>query len=242
MDLSARKVLPEILDAIDPQDPRAMRSRRDLRRVHRALRTVSILREAATALRLARPPRTVLELGAGDGTLLLRFAGLMKDNWPRVALTVLDCQDLVSDETRAGYRAFGWELQVIRKDVMQWADEPAEEPFDLCLTNLFLHHFEAPALATLMPAIARHADALVACEPRRSQLSLLGSRVIGLLGTNYITREDAHTSVVAGFAGQELTAAWPDDAAAWTCAEYAAFPFVHCFAAVRNARRVAGVP
>ena len=240
MDLSTRQVLPEILDSIDAMDPRAMRSRRDLQRVHRAMRTVSILRNAVSALWLARPPRTLLELGAGDATLLLRLARAMKLRWPKVSLTVLDCQDLVSEQTRAAYRAVGWELQVIREDVMQWAAQTQSRHYDLCLANLFLHHFERPALETLMRAIARNADALIACEPRRNQVSLWGSRCIGLLGANDVTREDAYTSVVAGFADRELTEIWPADVEGWTCKEYAALPFTHCFTAVRNSARVAG--
>lgn len=236
MDISVRRVLPEILDSIDPADPRAMRSRRDLRRVHRAMQTVSILRRAVGRLRLAKPPRSILELGGGDATLLLRFAQT-QPHWSQVCLTVLDNQDVTSAETGAAYRSLGWDLRVIRQDVSQWASQTDAAHHDLCLTNLFLHHFGEPALANLMRAIARNCDALVACEPRRNTLSLLGSRVIGLLGTNYITRQDAVTSVVAGFAGQELSELWPADLDGWSCEEYAALPFAHCFAAVLDSAR-----
>lgn len=236
MDISVRRVLPEILDSIDPADPRAMRSRRDLRRVHRVMQTVSILRRAVGRLRLAKPPRSILELGGGDATLLLRFART-QPQWSQVSLTVLDNQDVISAETRAAYRSLGWDLRVLRQDVAQWASQPGAAHYDLCLTSLFLHHFGEPALATLMRTIARDSDALVACEPRRNTLSLVGSRVIGLLGANYVTRQDAVTSVVAGFAGQELSALWPADPGGWSLEEYAAFPFAHCFAAVLDSAR-----
>lgn len=231
MDISVRCVLPEMLDSMNPEDPRAMRSRRDLRRVHRAMRTVSILKHAIGRLRLAQPPRRILELGGGDATLLLRLARMLP-HWHHVSLTVLDNQDVISAETRAGYHALGWELQVLRQDVALWASEPGAAHHDLCLTNLFLHHFDGPAVSSLMRAIGRHCDALVACEPRRNGISLLGSRLIGLLGTNYITRQDAVTSVCAGFAGSELSALWPAELRGWSCEEYAAFPFAHCFTAV----------
>jgi hypothetical protein len=221
---------------MDSSDPRAMRSRGDLRRVHRVMRTVSILKHAIDRLQLAGAPRSILELGGGDATLLLRFARL-QPQWSQVSLTVLDNQDVISAETRKAYSCLGWELQVIRRDAVQWASGPGAAHYDLCLTNLFLHHFDGTTLATLMRGIARDCDALVACEPRRNTFSLLASKAIGLMGANYITRHDAVTSVIAGFAGRELCETWPRDLRGWTCQEYAVFPFAHCFAAVRDCAR-----
>ncbi|MEO6081267.1 MAG: methyltransferase domain-containing protein [Steroidobacteraceae bacterium] len=242
MDISSRRVDPEILDAIDPADPRAMRSRRDLQRVHRALRTVSILSQAVERIRLARPPRSILELGGGDATLLLRFARALQPRWQHVSLTVLDNQDVVRAETSAAYRSLGWDLQLVRQDALQWAVQPDSPHYDLCITNLFLHHFDGAALQSLLRATARHCDALIACEPRRSTLAMLGSKAIGLLGTNSITRQDAVTSVIAGFTGRELTRNWPADLQGWSCEEYSAFPFVHCFTAARSSDSSAAAP
>jgi Methyltransferase domain len=235
MDLSVRRVLPEILDALDAEDPRARRARRDLQRVHHAMRSAAILNQAVRRLKLAQSPRHLLELGGGDGTLMLRFA--RRQSWPDVTLTILDQHDLVSPNTRAAFHSLGWTLKVMTKDAADWAGEADATHHDLCLANLFLHHFSQPALTRLLCAIARHCDAFVACEPRRNPLSLFGSRVIGLLGTSDITRQDAVTSVVAGFAGRELSAVWPTDSRDWFSQEYAAFPFTHCFVAARHGVR-----
>src|SRR6187401_1983154 len=94
-----RVVAAETLDALAPADPAALRSRRDLRRVHRAMGTRAILQRALQGWRFghdraARPLR-VLELGAGDGTLLLGVAAGLARTWPPVALTLLDRQRLV---------------------------------------------------------------------------------------------------------------------------------------------------
>jgi SAM-dependent methyltransferase len=237
MAATTRIVCPELLDELAPSDPRACRSRRDLRRVHRALGSVSILRHAIMRLRLAVPPRRILELGGGDGSLVLRLAQAMKPRWRNVALTILDRHDLVSVETRAGYTALGWNLTVLREDVLDWAAESNPTHFDLCITCLFLHHFDAEALTILMPAIASNAHAFVACEPRRNAFARVGSGLIGLLGTNRVTREDAAKSVVAGFTERELMALWPRVDAAWICEEYSAPPFTHCFTAVLNGLR-----
>jgi hypothetical protein len=125
----------------------------------------------------------------------------------------------------------------LRQDVLDWAAQRNPRHFDLCVTNLFLHHFDALTLPLLMRAIASNADAFVGCEPRRNILARVGSSLIGLLGTNRVTREDAVKSVAAGFSGQELTALWPQTNAGWVCKEYSAFPFTHCFTAVLKSVR-----
>ncbi len=79
-----RRVRPEALDVLDPQDPRAQRSRRDLRRIHRAMGSLTILKNLVARLRLAAHPKRIVELGAGDGTLLLRLARILKPGWEGV--------------------------------------------------------------------------------------------------------------------------------------------------------------
>jgi hypothetical protein len=232
----ARIVLPELLDELDPHDPLARHSRRDLRRVHRAMASLSILRGAINRLRLEAPPMRILELGAGDASLMLRLARARPD-WRGVALTVLDRHDLLSEETRDAYRQLGWDLTVLRTDVTEWAKKEHSQHFDLCITTLFLHHFDAAALGILMAAIAAGSGAFIACEPRRNAFSWLGSRLVWMLGANAVTRGDAVKSVEAGFAGQELSQLWPKSQADWWCEEYAAPPFTHCFTAVRKSVR-----
>lgn len=241
MSAPSRIVLPEILDGLDPEDPRASRSRRDLRRIHLAMRTLSILKRALRRLNLAAPPRRMIELGGGDGTLLLRLARELQPIWPKVTLTLLDLHDIVSPETRRSYEGLGWRLQVVRQDVLQWAIESPTQRYDVCIASLFLHHFDDVTLPRLLRGIAANCDAFVACEPRRAALAKLGSSLIGFLGTNKVTREDAVTSVAAGFTGRELTALWPRgdgewNCGEWHCEEYGAWPFTHCFAASRGAK------
>jgi hypothetical protein len=154
-----------------------------------------------------------------------------------VALTLLDRVDVVSDETREAYRQLDWEVTVLTADAVEWASNPPAGRYDLCLTSLFLHHFQSAELGRLLRAVAETSDAFVACEPRRSTFSLLGSRLVALLGANAVTREDAVTSVAAGFAGEELTSAWGTSGGDWRLEEYAALPFTHCFTAARAAPR-----
>ena len=181
----------------------------------------------------------LVELGAGDGTLLLRIAQRRAQHWPKITLSLLDLQPVVSTQTLEGYRALGWQVDVIRADVFEWLARAqanvdtgnAAKP--VMFANLFLHHFDGAQFHTLLAGIADRAQAFVCLEPRRSPFALFGSRLLGMIGCNDVTRHDAVTSVCAGFSAQELSASWPD-ANAWHLLESAAGPFGHRFHAVRK--------
>jgi len=233
-----RLVGPEILDDLAPGDPVALQSRRDLRRVHRAMRSVSALNHALSRLRLAAHPKSVLELGAGDGSLLLRLAAAVRPRWPRVKLTLLDRQHIVSSETVESYREHGWEVTTVCEDVLTWARQPPHQRYDLTVATLFLHHFKDSELRELLRGVVSQSRAFIAIEPRREMLAKLGSRLIGLLGTNAVTREDAVKSVDAGFTGDEITAAWPATDKTWWTQEFRVLPFSHGFIAAQNDVRI----
>ncbi len=237
---SSRVVVPELLDELAPEDPRAERSRRDLRTIHKFMRSASILRRLIANLELRAPPRRIIELGAGDGTLLLAVARSLVPRWAGVELTLLDRVDLLADRTREAYVRLGWEIRPVRSDVMDWARSDAGAPYDLCFASLFLHHFEGPHLKFLMRGIARRTHAFVANEPRRDAIGRIGALAVGLTGANAVTRGDAVKSVAAGFRDDELAAAWEDAGVDWKIEEFRAAPFTHCFTAVRRGRTLAG--
>ena len=228
-----RRVEPEMLDHLPAADPGAIRARRDLRRINRVMAAQTILCKGIDAATRGRPPRHVVELGAGDGTLLLRVAQRRAAKWPGVEATLVDRQDIVSADTREGFAALGWKLRVVTGDVFDWLDQTPLLPHDLLLANLFLHHFAGDTLARLLAGIAARSSAFVACEPRRAATALVGSHLVGLLGCNAVTRNDSVLSVRAGFRDAELTAAWPT-ARGWRIDEYPAGLFTHCFLAKRS--------
>ena len=111
-----RVVATETLDGLDESDPAAQRSRRDLRRIHVAMGTRSIVRRAldgmifvdGDATSTSGRPLRILELGAGDGRLMLGVAGSLRRRWPRVELVLLDRQSLIEPATVEAYAALGW--------------------------------------------------------------------------------------------------------------------------------------
>lgn len=232
-ELATRRLTPELLDVLPATDVRAIGSRRDLARLNRIMRHDAIM---AGVLRAGadKPPRTILELGAGDGTLMLRVAQRLVPAWPRVVLTLLDRHDLMTGATRASFADLGWRVETIQADVFNMPNAASREVYDVIAANLFLHHFECAALRYLLATAARRTQLFVAAEPRRTALAVAGSRMVWALGCNDVSRHDARVSVEAGFKDRELSDLWPPGEA-WSLDERRVGPFTHVFSAWREA-------
>jgi hypothetical protein len=224
-----------MLDSLAAEDPRSQRSRQDLRRIHRAMATLTVVQHALDRGTSDFVPRRLLELGAGDGSLMLRLARRRAADWPDVSVMLLDRMSLVAPQTLDGMREVGWTPHVMATDVFEWLAKPDDARWDVVFANLFVHHFSSGALEKLLVGIAARTNVFLCCEPRRSVLALTGSHLIGLLGAGPVTRHDAVSSVHAGFRAQELSSLWPDHRN-WTIHEYSAGLFSHIFLAVRRAR------
>ena len=232
-----RVVGPEWLDHLPADDPRAVRSRGDLRRINRVMSATRWLGEALDPLVAGRVNVRLIELGSGDGSLLLRLAESRAHAWPPISLGLLDLQPVVAPATLDRYRALGWTPDVIHGDVFDWLAgthaHAGKEDSPIIVANLFLHHFEGQRLAELVHGIATRAHAFVCLEPRRSRTALFGSRLLGAVGCNDVTRHDAVVSVRAGFTDRDLSACWPRDQG-WELREHRAGLFSHRLIAVRR--------
>jgi SAM-dependent methyltransferase len=231
--LASRVVEAEILDALSPDDLHAVRSRRDLVRLNRLMLHAGTMTASIRSVAGGGAPRSVLEIGCGDGTFMLRVARNLARSWPGVRLVLLDRQGIVTPETVAAIEALGWRAEPAVADVLDYLDQD-REPFDVVSANLFLHHFDQGQLEILLGLVAARSRGFAACEPRRAALALAASRLVGLIGCNEVTRHDALASVRAGFAGMELSGSWPKRAG-WTLREWRSGPFSHSF----TARKVA---
>ena len=224
-----RRVSPEALDSLGADDPAAQRSRRDLRRLHVAMGTLSIMMRTIGAEPNPSPLR-ILELGAGDGSLALRFARRHARQWPRTSWTLLDRQNTVAESTLQGLREVGWQANVVVADVFDWLSRHQQCGWDIVVANLFVHHFDGDELRHLLRAVSGVTPLFFCCEPRRNMTALIGSHLVGLIGAGAVTREDAVLSVHAGFRDCELSAHWPIHEG-WSLREYSAGLFSHCLLA-----------
>ncbi len=221
-----RHVQPELLDTLPVSDPRAVRSRRDLCRVNGWMRQHALMADALKNALNGHAPGHLTELGAGDGTFLLRVAQKISPGWPNMTATLLDLQKNVSAETLAALAALGWRAEIVVADVF---DRP-QISSDVILANLFLHHFAETRLAELFHQISQHTKLFIALEPRRAAWTLFCSRLLWAIGCNDVTRHDAVVSVHAGFSGAELSKLWPDKHN-WQLTERPAGAFSHLFIA-----------
>ncbi|WP_226575966.1 methyltransferase domain-containing protein [Acuticoccus sediminis] len=234
--LAARSLVPELLDTLPADDPGAMRSRGDIRRINAISFAAHILAGRMRRHAVA-PPRRILDIGCGDGRIMLALARRLAPTWPGVAVTLLDRQNIVAPRTLAGFTALGWSAATRGEDVLR-PEAFASGPFDIVVANLFLHHFGDAALAPLLANVAASAGLFVAAEPRRRPLTLVAAQALGAIGANRVTRHDAPASVRAGFRAGELTALWPRSRQ--VLEERTVGPFTHVFAARGTAAGPAG--
>jgi hypothetical protein len=225
-----RRLEPEWLDHLPAEDPRAMRSRRDLTRVNNFMGNAGRMAKALLA-HATSAPRTIVDLGSGDGQFMLAVARRLAPRWSGVRVVLLDQQNIVSPATRADFAALGWQVEPTSADVFDFLAQASAA--DIVTANLFLHHFADAELARLLAQVAGKAALMVACEPRRSKLVVEASRLLWIVGCNDVSVHDAVVSARAGFSGHELSALWPRDPQ-WELQERAAGLFTHRFIARRG--------
>lgn len=233
-----RQVAPELLDDLSPDDPRAMHSRDDLKRINKLMGNAGIIARglmAASRTGFSVPAvgdrYTIVELGAGDGTLLLEIAKRINSAIRPVHAILVDQQSLLTHDTRRAFEALAWNVEIVRADVFEWLARRTDTVADITIANLFLHHFTDDHLARLLGDAARQTRLFFACEPRRSRKALAAVSLVRLIGCNDVTVHDGKISVRAGFRDHELSVLWPRNGG-WHLREEKAGRFTHGFTAM----------
>jgi hypothetical protein len=224
---------PEFLDGLPVGDHRAIQSRRDLQKINALMGHVRIMARLLASAFSDRSPRSIVDLGAGDGTLLLRVAKCVAPRWKPVRVVLVDRLQLMSPQTRAEFEKLSWHVEALPTDVFDWLQRPDPERSEVTIASLFLHHFTNDDLRRLLRYAARQTGFFLACEPRRANFALGAAGLLPLIGCNGVTRHDARISVRAGFTEDELSALWPAGDG-WRLKERRAGLFSHCFVAQRT--------
>jgi hypothetical protein len=229
----SRRVEPERLDSLPGGDPAAIQSRRDLQRLNVVMGQPASIARLLKKHQAPRGMRRLVDLGGGDGTLLLRVARQLASHCGTMQGVVVDRQILVSAGTREEFGRLGWGIEVAAADALEWLVRVPLQEGTVMMANLFLHHFREEPLCAMLAQISARTELFVACEPRRSWLTLRASRLVGWIGCNAVTQYDAAISVRAGFAGREISTLWParDD---WDIEEGPIGLFSHFFVACRR--------
>lgn len=227
-----RIVLPEVLDRLAPDDPRALQIRRDLQFFNGVLPNARVMARILDQHFPGKPPDVLLDLGAGDGTFMLRLAQRLAPRWRGVTLMLLDQQDSVEPQTREAFARLGWQVEIVTSDVFAFLRQRNDPRSTAVIANLFLHHFDDAPLQQLLAHIAASASVFVACEPRRVKVALRICNLLWMLGCDDLTCHDTAASHLAGFRPGNLTQLWPEGGR-WDLKEHTAALFTHCFVARR---------
>ncbi len=232
-----RIVEPELLDMLPWNDPQALRSRADLRRVNVLMNNSKALARYLQAhlsqFGGPRPHLKIVEIGAGDGTVLLAVAKRLRCFGTTAEVLLIDNQPVFAEVTRAALAAIGWEVKLTVADVLTDLG-PLFAHADVVISNMFLHQFQDHALRQMFAQISGKTDLVVAIEPRRSRPIMMAGSLLWLLGCSAVTRHDGAVSIRAGFRDREMSSLWPDTAA-WKLDEGPANLFNHGFVARRKA-------
>lgn len=232
-----RVVEPELLDVLPWDDPQALRSRADLRRVNVLMNNSKVLaaylRAYVPMLTRPQPHLRLVEIGAGDGTVLLAVAKRLRCFGTTAEVVLIDNQPVFADATRDAFAAIGWRVRQVVADVLEDL-EPAFAHADAVMANMFLHQFEDVQLRRLFAQLCRKTSLVVAVEPRRSRPVMMAGGLLWLLGCSAVTRHDGEVSIRAGFREQEMSALWHDPQS-WDLVEGPANLFNHGFVARRKA-------
>jgi hypothetical protein len=232
-----RFITSEWLDALPASDPRAVQSRNDLCRLNKLMGHPSLLARELARLEASMNIGSVIDLGSGDGRLLLAVARCLRRTRGRhINVILVDRSPSINPEVVKGFTELGWAVRQEVRDALVFVAGWPNDGCTVVVSNLFLHHCSSEALRQIFVEVSYRANAVVALEPRRSAFSLLFSRLVGLIGCNAVTRHDAVVSVRAGFNGTELSALWPEGNG-WQLSESHPRPFTHLFAAQRLASK-----
>lgn len=196
-----RVVEPEIIDQLPPDHPDVVRSRTDLRVINFLMGNERWIARRIDEMPAARE-KGVIEIGAGEGTLLARLA----KRYPGIPLTACDLAPRPED-LPASIR---WD----RRDVFE---SLADVSGGILAANLFLHHFEDEDLKRFRPHLERF-EVICINEPFRTAQTLMDARFM-LPFVGRATKHDMIVSIRAGFLPGELPQRLGLDSAKWKVRE-----------------------
>ena len=145
---------------------------------------------------------TILDLGCGHGDILRLVADYGRKHNYKLNLIGLDAnQDAIdyANELSIDYP----ELSFRNEDVFSEAFQ--ELDYDIVLTTLFLHHFKEVDIKILLSNLSKKATlGIVVNDLQRSEIAYGLFKLLGLVISNNMIKEDGLTSILRAFKKEDL--------------------------------------
>lgn len=145
---------------------------------------------------------TILDLGCGHGDLLRLVAAFGRKNNYKFKLIGIDAnQDAIdyANELSINYPELTFRKEDVFSQVFQ------EIQYDIVLTTLFLHHFKDAEIKKLLAVFSKQATlGIVVNDLQRSSIAYGLFKLLGLVISNTMIKQDGLTSILRAFKKEDL--------------------------------------
>ncbi len=145
---------------------------------------------------------TIVDLGCGHGDILRLVADFGRKNGYNFKLIGIDAnQDTVdyANELSASYP----ELSFKNEDI--FSEKFQEKECDIVLATLFLHHFKEEEILRLLSNLSDKASiGIVVNDLHRSEIAYGLFKLLGMVISNYMIKQDGLTSILRAFKREDL--------------------------------------
>ncbi|WP_273289096.1 methyltransferase domain-containing protein [Winogradskyella sp.] len=145
---------------------------------------------------------TIIDLGCGHGDILRQVAKYGRKHQYSFRLIGIDAnQDAIAYATELSSEY----PNITFKSIDIFSDQFETLNFDIALTTLFLHHFKEEEIKKLIKKLYANANiGLVINDLQRSKLAYGLFKLLGLVITNQMIKQDGLTSILRAFKREEL--------------------------------------
>lgn len=145
---------------------------------------------------------TIIDLGCGHGDILRQVAKYGRKHEYSFRLIGIDAnQDAIAYATELSSEY----PNITFKSIDIFSDQFETLNFDIALTTLFLHHFKEEEIKILLKKLYANANiGLVINDLQRSKLAYGLFKLLGLVITNQMIKQDGLTSILRAFKREEL--------------------------------------
>jgi SAM-dependent methyltransferase len=204
LDLSCRRMLPELMDQPDLDEDLLHHALGGLERINVWSRSVASLWPFLERLaRQSDGPLRILDVACGGGDIAVGLWKRARRAGISVDILAVDVSPVAVGYAKNRARSFGSGIRFEQMDVL---NAPFAERYDVCLSSLFLHHLrdtEAVGLLAKLAAATRHL--LLIDDLRRCRLGyVLAHIACRTLSRSPVVHVDGPRSVSGAFDEREL--------------------------------------